>query len=117
MHTSHESNHDRQFGMAALLEFVAVCSILAALSPVLGLVTSMLLMGMAVCLALRWGVVALGLFAAAFLVCGNGQEAVDYLRMTLVVMLTIAMCVWVRKRRESDSLRSTESWADPSLDE
>ncbi len=93
-----------QFSLAALLEFPAVCGVLCALTPLLTLPSVIGLMGMALALAVRQGLLALLMLIEASLASDwlppgqGGGFAIG--RQLLVFLLAGALCVWYRERRK-----------------
>lgn len=93
----------RQFSVAALLEFTAVCSLAAAGSPIIGGVASGLLMAAALAVADRRGGLALGAISAALLAADHGFEVSattnPFLRQTVAALSVAAIVGWFRLRR------------------
>ena len=90
-----------QFSLAALLQYITFCAILAAFSGVTGVVATMLLMLFALALMTRHGLLALGTLAASVIACG-GDEAASYANCAVVVLLAGLLCIWysmLRTRR------------------
>jgi MFS family permease len=92
-----------QFSLAALLEFPAVCGVLCALTPLLTLPSVVGLMGMAIALAARQGLLALLMLMEASLASDwlppeqRGGFAIG--RQFMVFTLAGALCVWYRERQ------------------
>ncbi len=95
---------DNQFSLATLLGFTTLCAILAALSSILGVLTSVFLAMMALCLGTGYGLWALVMLAAAFLVAGDtGPNGVPTLGSSgnpfALLFTVVGICVWYLARR------------------
>ncbi len=106
-----------QFSVAELFEFVTVCSVLAALSPILGLVTSASLAVLAGALTLRCGLWALVAFGVALVNAGVADanplgkelsESAKFLAAVLVLGLTFLFCVRAQSRPKQPCRRTDD---------
>ena len=94
-----------QFSLAALFEYTTLCGVLLALSGILGLASSVLLMGMGLALGARQGLLALTTLMAASLAADWPSSSTDgdsSIQRQLMVMLLAALLIgWYRLRRRS----------------
>jgi hypothetical protein len=94
---------EAQFGLLSLFGFVTLCAVLSALSAVVGVAASAVLMLMALALWARQGLLALVMLMAALLVAGARfqatSESVAVARQVLVILTAAALCGWYCLRR------------------
>ena len=108
-----ESSPATQFPLWSVFEFVTLCSVILALSAVIGLGASVCLMLMALFLWLKRGLFALLMLMAASLIADwSGfprMGAEPLVRQTAVIVLATALCSWYALRRKLVEMRSSES--------
>ncbi len=103
---SHHTRQERpnaQFGLLSLFGFVTVCAVLSALSALVGMAASAMLMLMALALWARQGLLALAMLMATLLVAdapfqAKGEGAA-LARQVLVILLAAGLCGWYCLRR------------------
>ncbi len=97
------AHRDAQFGLLSLFGFVTLCAILSALSALVGMAASGVLMLMALALWARQGLLALVMLMAALLVAGAPFQAISesaaLARQVLVILTAAALCGWYCLRR------------------
>ncbi|MFP6665684.1 MAG: hypothetical protein VB876_00120 [Pirellulales bacterium] len=95
------TNAGKQFGLMALMQFMTICAILFGLSALTGITASIALVLMAFALATKCGLLAILALALA-IIAADLQFATAFgnslLRQTIVVFISIALCVWFRLR-------------------
>jgi hypothetical protein len=90
-----------QFSLATLFEFTALCAVLAACKPLIGILAATVLMCIPPALALGNGLLVLALY---FIACGAAENLGDMAavstipRLALVFVLTLGLCAWVQRR-------------------
>ena len=99
-----------QFSLSELFEYVTICSILAALSPLIGILASVLLMLLALAIWARAGKLAMIMLMAVLLAANAPRSPVTewfpYGQQLLSAPLALAIAVWYgyrRTRREHDA--------------
>lgn len=101
-----------QFGLADLLQLVAICAVLAALAKPIGIVVAIFLAGFAAALMLKRGPMAILALAAAFLSAETGEHAFQqgaYLPQWYITAIAFGIGAWFRlemwwRRRRKESL-------------
>ncbi len=97
----------RQFGLAALLEFITLCAVLSALSGHLGLATSAFLMVTGLALGAGLGPLALLALMAASLAsdwpCDSVHRADSVSRQLIFILVAFVLCGWYLLRRNGFS--------------
>lgn len=103
---SQDNRSEAQFSLLSLLGFVTLCGILSALSALIGIAASSLLMLMSLALWARQGLLALTMFMAAclgadapFQARGEGAALA---RQALVVLVAAGLCGWYCLRRAGE---------------
>ncbi|MFO0900919.1 MAG: hypothetical protein U0836_26110 [Pirellulales bacterium] len=95
----------RQFGVAAVFELTAACSVAAAASPIIGSVASSLLIAATLALAGRRGVFVLMAILGALLAAEHGSETAgisnSFERQVTVALLFAGIVGWYRLRRRA----------------
>ena len=103
----HHSRREAQFGLRSLFEYVTLCSILLALSSVLGVATSLILMLMGLALWARRGWIALAMLMAASLAADGSfdlpNSGLSMVRQIAVILLAASLCSWYCVRPKNDS--------------
>ena len=93
-----------QFSLAAMFEYVTVCSIPLALLHVIGLASGLLLMATALALALRQGFFALLLAMGASLAADARTGPIDSsdstARQLVIATIIVALACWYKMRRQ-----------------
>jgi hypothetical protein len=90
-----------QFSLATLFEFTALCAVLAACKPLIGILAAAVLMCIPPALAIGNGLLVLALY---FIACGAAENIGDTTaistipRLALVFVLTFGLCAWVQCR-------------------
>jgi hypothetical protein len=96
-----------QFSLASLLEFTTICSVLLALSPLLGLAATLWLIFMSLSVSVRIGPLAIVAFGGALLADtpGGGPLVSDASlpRTAAIVGSSLAISFWYRWRRSSEA--------------
>jgi hypothetical protein len=96
----HMQNCDRrarpQFSLLALFEHMTLCCILAALAGFTGVAPALCLMGLALALTLRQGVVALAMLMATAITAGGARPQLA--TMTATIIAAAAVCGWYQFR-------------------
>ena len=99
-----------QFSIAAILEYMAVCSVLLAFAKGCGVESCIFLIGMALTLSAKAGDLAIVMFVGASISTDFGLDRSNLgdsaIRLGLVVFLAALLCVWYRtKARKAMKLR------------
>jgi hypothetical protein len=97
---------ETQFTLAALFEYVTLCAILAALSPLVGVASGVFLMLMALALIARQGWLALAMLMAASLAADwpyLPHAESSFGRQFFVLLLGGGLAGWRHLRRSSRS--------------
>ena len=93
-----------QFSLSELFEYVTICSILAALSPLIGILATVLLMLLALAIWARAGKVAMMMLMAILLAANAPRSPVTewfpYGQQLLSSPLALAIAVWYGYRRK-----------------
>jgi hypothetical protein len=99
MNTKSLSPRPAQFGLKALFEFVTICCMLAAFSSYVGIVSSICLMGFALCLSLHRGEAALLMLGAASLgACLWPTKTTGLVEQLLTIIAAAVLCAWYKLR-------------------
>ena len=114
--SSQHSRADVQFSLASLLEFSALCAILSALFRISGIAACIFLMGMALALGARQGLLAIAMFALAILAAG-AQSVPDQFRQVIqrqlsVTIIAALLSTWYVLRRRLARSRKAENLAN-----
>ena len=91
----------RQFSLAALFEFVTLCSVLCAFSGVTGIAPIVFLMGMAAAIWSRFGAAALVALAGALTFTSADAGNATLSKQFAVLLLAAVICWWYCYRRHS----------------
>jgi hypothetical protein len=90
----------RQFSLLALMEYVTICSVLAALSSVLGMAASVILMLLALAIWARAGRLALGLLMALLLaVHAAPLQVISFAQPLFGSLAALGIALWYYCRR------------------
>jgi hypothetical protein len=91
----------RQFSLLALMEYVTICSILAALSSVLGIAASAILMFLALAIWAKAGRLAMGLLMALLLAVHAAPLPMFSFAQPLLGSLTaLGIALWYQGSRQ-----------------
>jgi len=117
--TTRDSFRDARFPLWSVFEFVTLCAVMCALSPVIGVGASACLMMLALFLWLKTGMAALVMFMAACLLAdwsGNPRPSADPLiRQLVVISAATAVCGWYALRILLQPRRLWPNRAGPAI--
>jgi hypothetical protein len=98
-----DGHRQKQFSLAALFEFTALCAVLSALSPNLGIIPLSFLILMALSLGARQGLLAIAMFAAASISCDivakKTVNKYDFTGQATILLIGFTLCGWYLLRR------------------
>ena len=97
MLTTSPSNRPAQFTLLALFEFMTICAIITAFSPMTGIAASIFLMLTAFALLMKQGLPALATLAVASLLADrplSPNVTAEFHSQLIVVVLASLLCVW-----------------------
>ena len=105
---------DGQFSLIAVFEFVTICAVLAASTPLLGILTAVCLMLFALALWLKLGLLALAMLVAAILAIDWHPETLNSARHLVLLLMIGLLCAWYEWRRRRR--RAAEGAAANTMD-
>jgi hypothetical protein len=113
---SHSKRNLNQFSVLSLMEFATLCAVLAALFRISGVIPCALLMGMALALGARQGLVAIVMLAGALIAAdmksGNNLDRNNFSQVCAVFVIAAGLTGWYLLRRKL----STSTGNDDSPD-